>query len=206
MKPGEEASIAGYALAFRGVAPATGPNYRETVGLFDVARGGTQITRLEPSKRIYDMPPQPTTEAGIHAGLARRSLRHAWRRAGGRRAMRCASFSIRSCASSGSARSSCSSVAPCRSAIGACAWARRGARAGLRKRHRPNDGKHSRRRRYDWRPSPPSRSREPPPLPWNPMRSLAILHWRPARAASRPVCPALSGRSPLACAAAAQRR
>ena len=68
MKPGEEASIAGYALAFRGVAPATGPNYRETVGLFDVARGGTQITRLEPSKRIYDMPPQPTTEAGIHAG------------------------------------------------------------------------------------------------------------------------------------------
>ena len=67
MKPGDEASIAGYALTFRGVAPATGPNYRETVGLFDVARGGTQITRLEPSKRIYDMPPQPTTEAGIHA-------------------------------------------------------------------------------------------------------------------------------------------
>ena len=25
------------------------------------------MTRLEPSKRIYDMPPQPTTEAGIHA-------------------------------------------------------------------------------------------------------------------------------------------
>jgi cytochrome c-type biogenesis protein CcmF len=68
MKPGDEASIAGYALTFRGVAPATGPNYRETVGLFDVARGGTQITRLEPSKRIYDMPPKPTTEAGIHAG------------------------------------------------------------------------------------------------------------------------------------------
>jgi cytochrome c-type biogenesis protein CcmF len=67
MKPGEEAKIAGYALAFRGVAPATGPNYRETVGLFDVARGGTAITRLEPSKRIYDVPPQPTTEAGIHA-------------------------------------------------------------------------------------------------------------------------------------------
>ena len=67
MKPGEEASIAGYTLSFRGVAPATGPNYRESVGLFDVERGGTQITRLEPSKRIYDMPPQPTTEAGIRA-------------------------------------------------------------------------------------------------------------------------------------------
>ena len=33
MKPGEEASIAGYTVAFRGVAPATGPNYREVVGL-----------------------------------------------------------------------------------------------------------------------------------------------------------------------------
>jgi cytochrome c-type biogenesis protein CcmF len=25
------------------------------------------VTRLEPSKRLYDAPPQPTTEAGIHA-------------------------------------------------------------------------------------------------------------------------------------------
>jgi len=67
MQPGEETKIAGYTLAFRGVAPATGPNYRETVGLFDVSRGGEAVTRLEPSKRIYDVPPQPTTEAGIHA-------------------------------------------------------------------------------------------------------------------------------------------
>jgi len=67
MKPGEETTIAGYTLAFRGVAPATGPNYRAQVGLFDVTRGGAAVTRLEPSKRVYDMPPQPTTEAGIHA-------------------------------------------------------------------------------------------------------------------------------------------
>ncbi len=67
MKPGEEVSLAGYTLAFRGVAPATGPNYREEVGLFDVTRGGAPVTKLEPSKRLYDAPPQPTTEAGIHA-------------------------------------------------------------------------------------------------------------------------------------------
>jgi cytochrome c-type biogenesis protein CcmF len=67
MKPGETVALAGYTLAFRGVAPATGPNYREVVGLFDVARGGAAVTKLEPSKRIYDAPPQPTTEAGIHA-------------------------------------------------------------------------------------------------------------------------------------------
>jgi len=66
MKPGDEVSIAGYKLAFRGVAPATGPNYRAEVGLFDVTRGGAPVTKLEPSKRIYDAPPQPTTEAGIH--------------------------------------------------------------------------------------------------------------------------------------------
>ena len=66
MKPGETVSLAGYALTFRGVAPATGPNYREVVGLFDVARGGASVTKLEPSKRLYDAPPQPTTEAGIH--------------------------------------------------------------------------------------------------------------------------------------------
>jgi cytochrome c-type biogenesis protein CcmF len=67
MKLGEEMNIGGYTLAFKGVAPATGPNYRETVGVFDVTRDGAPVVRLEPSKRIYDAPPQPTTEAGIHA-------------------------------------------------------------------------------------------------------------------------------------------
>lgn len=67
MKPGEQVSIAGFALTFRGVAPATGPNYREEVGLFDVSRAGAAVMRLEPSKRLYDAPPRPTTEAGIHA-------------------------------------------------------------------------------------------------------------------------------------------
>ena len=32
-----------------------------------MTRGGSLITTLLPSKRIYDQPPQPTTEAGIHA-------------------------------------------------------------------------------------------------------------------------------------------
>jgi cytochrome c-type biogenesis protein CcmF len=60
--------VAGYQLTFRGVAPSTGPNYREEVAVFDVTRGGSQIAHLEPSRRIYDMPPEPTTEAGIHVG------------------------------------------------------------------------------------------------------------------------------------------
>jgi cytochrome c-type biogenesis protein CcmF len=67
MKPGDTVEIAGYQLAFRGVAPSRGPNYEEQIGQFDVTRGGAQVLRLEPAKRIYDAPPQPTTEAGIHA-------------------------------------------------------------------------------------------------------------------------------------------
>ncbi len=67
MKPGETTQLAGYALAFRGAAPSTGPNYREEVGVFDVMRDGDAVTMLEPSKRMYDAPPQPTSEAGIHA-------------------------------------------------------------------------------------------------------------------------------------------
>jgi cytochrome c-type biogenesis protein CcmF len=67
MKPGETTEIAGYALTFRGVTLSKGPNYAQQAGLIDVTRGGSAVTRLEPSKRVYDSPPQPTTEAGIHA-------------------------------------------------------------------------------------------------------------------------------------------
>jgi len=67
MKPGQTLSVAGYDVRFAGFESGRGPNYREDFADFDVARGGTAIGRLRPSKRLYDAPPQPTTEAGIHA-------------------------------------------------------------------------------------------------------------------------------------------
>ena len=67
MKPGDSIEIGGFELAFKGAAPGRGPNYREDIAQFDVTRGGAAVTRLEPSKRLYDAPPQPTTESGIHA-------------------------------------------------------------------------------------------------------------------------------------------
>ncbi len=67
MKPGETVEVAGYELTFNGVAPSRGPNYREQVATFEVVRGGSPVTTLYPSKRIYDAPPQPTSEAGILA-------------------------------------------------------------------------------------------------------------------------------------------
>jgi cytochrome c-type biogenesis protein CcmF len=66
MQPGERAEVAGYELIFRGVVPQQGPNYREQVGLFAVARSASHVTELAPAKRLYDAPRQATTEAAIH--------------------------------------------------------------------------------------------------------------------------------------------
>jgi cytochrome c-type biogenesis protein CcmF len=67
MRNGQTVEIAGYTLTFKGVAPQRGPNYREEVGVLDVARGGSRVVELLPSKRLYDAPRQQTSEAGIHA-------------------------------------------------------------------------------------------------------------------------------------------
>ena len=65
MKPGETLSIAGYELTFRGAAPRRGPNYRKPSAGSTSRRAAHPVTTLEPAKRLYDAPKQPTTEAGI---------------------------------------------------------------------------------------------------------------------------------------------
>ena len=67
MKPGDKVDVAGFELTFKGTNPARGPNYKEDVAKFEVANKGALVTVLEPAKRVYDAPPQPTTEAGILA-------------------------------------------------------------------------------------------------------------------------------------------
>jgi cytochrome c-type biogenesis protein CcmF len=67
MKPNDKVDVAGYELTFKGAVPTKGPNYREDIATIEVTREGSPVTVLYPSKRVYDMPPQPTTEAGIHA-------------------------------------------------------------------------------------------------------------------------------------------
>ena len=67
MKAGDSISVAGFDLVFRGIGPRQGPNFVETVGVFDVTRSGGRAIELEASKRVYDMPKQGTTEAGILA-------------------------------------------------------------------------------------------------------------------------------------------
>ncbi len=66
MKPGEVKSFAGYDLKFADVTSRSGPNYKAAIGRFAVTRAGRAVTVLEPAKRMYDAPPMPTTESGIH--------------------------------------------------------------------------------------------------------------------------------------------
>lgn len=66
MKPGDSVEVGGYNAVFKGVAPGRGPNYREDIAQFAITHDGVEVAALTPSKRIYDAPPQPTTEAGIY--------------------------------------------------------------------------------------------------------------------------------------------
>jgi len=66
LKPGDTTDIAGYHLAFNGVAPRQGPNYSERVALFNVTRNGREVIELTPSKREFMAEQSSTTEAGIY--------------------------------------------------------------------------------------------------------------------------------------------
>ncbi len=79
LRPGETADIAGYTLAFKGVAPHQGPNYAERVGLFEVTRDGSAVTELTPSKRDFSVEQECHHRGRDSCKLARRSLRRARR-------------------------------------------------------------------------------------------------------------------------------
>ena len=66
MKPGDNATIAGYTFTFEGARQVEGPNYSATRGTFTVARDGRPVVTLHPEKRDYPVERSPTTEAAIH--------------------------------------------------------------------------------------------------------------------------------------------
>ena len=70
MRPGETASVGGFAIEFRGAREARGPNYAMTEGLFVARRDGREIAILRPEKRVYAVQGMPTTEAAIRSTLA----------------------------------------------------------------------------------------------------------------------------------------
>ncbi|MEP4766427.1 MAG: heme lyase CcmF/NrfE family subunit [Roseibium sp.] len=66
LRPGDQIDLAGYEVTFDGAAPRQGPNYVEDVGHFTIRKGGTVVSELDPSKRLYTARQMPTTEAGIY--------------------------------------------------------------------------------------------------------------------------------------------
>jgi cytochrome c-type biogenesis protein CcmF len=65
LRPGETVEVGGYTLRFQGIAPSTGPNFREDRAQFVVSRGGAEAFRLAPAKRFYAARQMATTEAAI---------------------------------------------------------------------------------------------------------------------------------------------
>jgi cytochrome c-type biogenesis protein CcmF len=65
LRPGETMEVAGYVLTFEGMAPASGPNYREERAQLLAVRGGGTPIPLNPAKRFYPTRQMATTEAAI---------------------------------------------------------------------------------------------------------------------------------------------
>ncbi len=62
---GQTVTVAGYAFTLARVHDEPGPNYLATRGTFQVTHDGKPFAIMEPEKRLYRMPPRPTTEAAI---------------------------------------------------------------------------------------------------------------------------------------------
>lgn len=65
LKPGQTIGISDYELAFDGVIPREGPNYRELAARFSVREGGNVIGVMEPSKRTFPSRSMASTEAAL---------------------------------------------------------------------------------------------------------------------------------------------
>ncbi len=65
MKPGEQASIAGYSVRLAGVTPVAGRNFTAVEATLLVEREGRLVTVLRPQQRTFSDPVQETTEAAI---------------------------------------------------------------------------------------------------------------------------------------------
>jgi cytochrome c-type biogenesis protein CcmF len=67
---GDTVNVAGYDLTLKGVEEGVkGPNYVAARATFTAMKNGQVIAELHPERRMYEMPPRPTTNAAIHTTL-----------------------------------------------------------------------------------------------------------------------------------------
>jgi cytochrome c-type biogenesis protein CcmF len=68
---GESFDVAAYTLTLNAVDMVDGPNYRSEMADMTVTRDGSEVARLFPEKRFYQVAGMPTTEAAIDNGFWR---------------------------------------------------------------------------------------------------------------------------------------
>ena len=71
MESGDTVTVGGYGFKFIGVREAEGPNYRASVGSFELSKDGKLQRTLHPEKRDYGPGSMPMTEAAIDASFTR---------------------------------------------------------------------------------------------------------------------------------------
>ncbi|MBI3024400.1 MAG: heme lyase CcmF/NrfE family subunit, partial [Candidatus Tectomicrobia bacterium] len=69
LRPGESFAMNSLRLRFEGLREDKTNQYRSAFARLAVYEGGRKVGEVEPEKRIYFTPPQPTTEAGIRRGF-----------------------------------------------------------------------------------------------------------------------------------------
>jgi cytochrome c-type biogenesis protein CcmF len=69
LAPGQSVTEGGYEFRFVGISEKPGPNYRATVGKFEVLKDGKLQETLLPEKRAYTTTQQVMTEAAIDSGF-----------------------------------------------------------------------------------------------------------------------------------------
>ncbi len=69
MRPGENATIAGYVLTLRDVSTVNGPNYEAERATFALNSGGAFLSAITAERRFYGVQQQQTTQTGIRTNL-----------------------------------------------------------------------------------------------------------------------------------------
>jgi len=70
MRVGDRVAIADYTVTLTAVeAGVRGPNYTATQARFTLSRDEEILAEMQPEKRLYTMPPRPTTHAAIRTNL-----------------------------------------------------------------------------------------------------------------------------------------
>ena len=70
LKIGESFSMDGFRLRYEGVRQDRNSHFQSAFARLGVYKAGYRLGQIEPEKRLYFTPPQPTTEAGIRYGLS----------------------------------------------------------------------------------------------------------------------------------------